>query len=158
MKVVLIAAHNRTLVIGRNGAVPWHLPEDLRRFKALTTGHTILMGRRTYDSIGRTLPGRRNIIISRQQLLLPDAEIFPGIPEALSSCTSDEILYVIGGGEIFRQMLAMADEMKLTVVENTEQGDTTFPEYDHLIGPVFRLTAEEKREGFTFKDYRRNSS
>lgn len=153
MKIILLAIHNKKNVIGRNGAVPWHLPEDLKRFKALTTGHTVLMGRKTFESIGKPLPNRRNIIISHQTNRIEGIEIFSSIAEALSSCTSSEKVFVIGGGEIFRQTLSIADELKMTVVDNNEEGDTYFPEYQHLIGKDFTLFHEEEREQFVFRDF-----
>ncbi len=153
MKIILIAVHNQKNVIGRNGAVPWHLPEDLKRFKALTTGHTVLMGRKTFESIGKPLPDRRNIIISHRTNRIEGIEIFSSIKDALSSCLSSENVFVIGGGEIFRQTLSIADELKMTVVDNVEDGDTYFPEYQHLIGKEFNLFSEEERERFVFRDF-----
>ncbi|MFZ4621592.1 MAG: dihydrofolate reductase [Bacteroidota bacterium] len=155
MKIILLAAHNRTLVIGRNGATPWHLPEDLKRFKALTLGHTVLMGRKTFESIGKPLSGRRNIVLSHQPFSNEGTEVFTSFADAFSSCAESENVFVIGGGEIFRQALPLADELDLTIVDNREEGDTFFPEYEHLIGKEFRLNSEEKRDGFMFRLFSR---
>lgn len=158
MMISLIAAHNLQRVIGKNGAIPWHLPEDLKRFKELTIGNTVLMGRRTFESIGKILPERRNIILSRRSASIESAEIFSSIRHALDSCAPNEHVFIIGGGEVFEQTLSIADELKLTVVNTREEGDVYFPEYESLIGKEFRLVVEEEREGFTYRDLARISS
>ncbi len=158
MMITLIAAHNLKQVIGKNGAIPWHLPEDVKRFKELTIGNTVLMGRRTFDSIGKILPERRNIILSRHSASIEGAEIFSSIRRALDSCEPNEHVFIIGGSEIFTQTLSIADELKLTVVNTREEGDVYFPEYESLIGKEFRLVVEEEREGFTYRDLVRISS
>ncbi len=150
--ITLIAAHNLNNVIGVNGSIPWYLPEDLKRFKALTIGNTVLMGRRTFESIGAPLPDRRNIIVSRRPHTINGAEVFSSIPAALASCRHAEHLFIIGGGEIFVQTIPIADELKLTVVLSHEKGDVFFPEYGGLIGKEFRLVNEDVRKGFVFKD------
>ncbi len=155
--ITLIAAHNLLRVIGKNGAIPWHLPEDLKRFKELTIGKTVLMGRRTFESIGTPLPERRNLVISRHLTTLDSAEVYSSIDSALTSCLPNEELFIIGGGEIFAQTISLADEMKLTVVRSSEDGDVYFPDYTSLIGSEFRLIQEEVREGFSYQDYRRLS-
>ena len=155
--ITLIAAHNLQRVIGKNGAVPWHLPEDLKRFKELTIGKTVLMGRRTFESIGVPLPERRNLVISRRLTSIDGAEVFSSIESALTSCLPNEELFIIGGGEIFAQTLPLADELKLTVVRSSEEGDVYFPEYTSLIGSQFRMVHEEEREGFSYQDFRRMS-
>jgi dihydrofolate reductase len=158
MMISLIAAHNLKRVIGKDGAIPWHLPEDLKRFKELTIGNTVLMGRRTFDSVGKILPERRNIILSRRSASIEGAEIFSSIGHALDSCVPNEHIFVIGGGEVFKQILSIADELKLTVVNTREEGDVYFPEYESLIGKEFQLVYEEEREGFTYRDLVRISS
>lgn len=155
MTIIIIAALNRNGVIGRNGKIPWHLPEDLQRFKELTTGHTVLMGRRTYDSIGKTLPGRRNIVITSRHL--PDIEHYHTLEKAIDAVRSEPKVFIIGGGEIFRQSLDRADEMYLTVVENDEEGDTYFPGIEQLIGRDFYLSQEDKRKGYSFLHYVRQA-
>lgn len=151
MKLTIIAALNRKRVIGRNGKIPWHIPEDLKRFKELTTGHAVLMGRRTFESIGRTLPGRRNVVITTRDL--PDVEHYSSIDEALTALQSEKKVFIIGGGEIFRQTIERADELLLTLVENDEEGDTFFPEYTGVVEKEFLPAEKEERSGFSFVRY-----
>lgn len=151
MKLILIAALTRSRVIGRNGAVPWNLPEDIARFKRMTLGHSILMGRRTFESLRAPLAGRRNLVLTSGKL--SGVETFPTIDGALREVESEEEVFVIGGGQIFAQLLSSAAELRLTIVDQEVDGDTFFPPYQHLIGPLFRSVSSEKHEGFTFVDY-----
>lgn len=126
-----MAARDRHGVIGKANQLPWHLPDDLKRFKALTTGHAILMGRKTWESIGRPLPNRRNIVLSRREDLgLPDGVQQVKTPEeALRLLAGERMLFVIGGGEVYARFLPLADEMFLTEVHtDVEGGDAFFPE------------------------------
>ena len=118
--------------IGRGNDLLWHLPADLKRFKELTTGHTILMGRKTFDSLPRgPLPNRRNIVVSRSLPLREDVEVYPTIEEALKACESDEEVFIIGGGEIYRQLLPHTDRIYLTRVQATfPDAEVFFPELD----------------------------
>lgn len=129
-RIALIAAMDRHRVIGRNNELPWRLPNDLQRFKALTTGYTILMGRKTWESIGRPLPRRRNLVLSRQQLTLPEGVQQVRTPEeALAATAGEPLLFVIGGGEVYQQFLPLADELFLTEVHtDVPGGDAFFPE------------------------------
>lgn len=130
-RVSLIAAVARNGVIGCQGDLPWHIPEDLKRFRALTMGHAVIMGRRTWESIGRPLPGRRMIVVSRQPgLTVPGAEVAASLPEALAFAEGDEDLFVIGGGEIYAQAMALADRLMLTEVDISPAGDAFFPAVD----------------------------
>ena len=151
MKIILIAALNLKRVIGNDGKIPWHLPEDLKRFKNITTGHTILMGRKTFESLGRTLPNRRNVVITKSEI--PNIETYNSIEIALENLKNEEKVFVIGGGEIYSQMLSKADEIYLTIVENNLNGDTFFPEYKDLIDKKYKLVFEEKHDGYTFQDF-----
>ncbi len=124
----LIVATDDENGIGKNNQLMWRLPNDLKFFKKVTTGHTIIMGRKTFDSIGRPLPNRRNIVISRQQhLIIEGAEIFPDLESALKTCDSEHEYFVIGGGEIYRQALPLAQQVYLTKVAAVLQADTFFP-------------------------------
>lgn len=127
-KIALIAALDKNRAIGRQGALPWHLPDDLKRFRALTMGKTILMGRKTFDSIGRPLPRRRNLVLTRQRgLSLEGAEVVGSLEEALSQ---DEELWVIGGGEVYALTLPLATHLYLTQVDAQVDGaDAFFPEW-----------------------------
>lgn len=151
MKLIIIAALNKNRVIGNNGKLLWHLSEDLKRFKRLTLGHTVLMGRKTYESMGKPLVDRRNVVLTSKSLT--GVETYPGIGIALDALKEEEKVFIIGGGEIYEQFLERADELHLTIVDNDLDGDTYFPEYEHLIGPRFTLVNEEKQGGFVFRDY-----
>ncbi|MDF2371193.1 MAG: dihydrofolate reductase [Rhizobiaceae bacterium] len=139
-RVVLVVAAARNGVIGSDGAMPWRLSTDLKRFKALTMGKPIIMGRKTFQSIGKALPGRRNIVITRDAgFSAPDVEAVASVEAALSlgrnhalTCDVNEIC-VIGGGEIYRQALPVADRVYLTRVECQPDGDTYFPQIDENI-------------------------
>ena len=134
-KIAMIAAMASNRVIGLDNAMPWHLPEDLRYFKATTLGKPIIMGRKTFDSLGRALPGRTNIVVSRQSgLQLPGAEVFDSIEAALDFAEQqaaidgvDEVM-VIGGETLYRQCLEDADRLYLTRIESAPDGDAWFPE------------------------------
>lgn len=128
----LIVAHDLARAIGVNGALPWHLPDDLKRFKALTLGHTILMGRKTYDSIGRALPGRRNLVLTRQlDWAAPGTERVATIAAALA-LTDGALLWVIGGGEVYAACASLAMRIELTLVHTCVTGATAwFPALAH---------------------------
>jgi dihydrofolate reductase len=130
-RVSIIVAADEHGGIGRGGGLPWHLPEDLRRFKALTMGKPIVMGRRTWDSIGRPLPGRRSLVVSRQPgLALDGVEVFDSLEGALAAAASAPEACVIGGAEIYRQALPSAEVVHLTRVHGSVQADTFFPVLD----------------------------
>jgi dihydrofolate reductase len=130
-RLVLVAALARNGVIGRGQALPWHLPDDLRRFKVLTWAKPILMGRRTCESIGRALPGRRNLVLTRQaSVAVPGVATVATIDEALAQCVGAEEVCVIGGGEIYRATLPVADVLELTEVQADVEGDVHFPAYE----------------------------
>ncbi len=154
MKLIIIAALSRNRVIGKNGKIPWHISEDLKRFKRITTGHTVLMGRKTYESMGKPLVNRRNIVLTSKEI--PGVEIFSSLGEALQNLAGEEKVFVIGGGELFAQVLESADEMHLTHIDKEVEGDAFFPPYVHLVGKTFREVSREEHEGFAFVDYQRS--
>ena len=126
-RVSLIAAVAANGVIGRDGSMPWHLPEDLKRFKALTMGHAIVMGRKTYDSIGRLLPGRRTIIVTRQRdYRIDGAEVVHSVDAAIALARDDDEVFVIGGGETYVQALPPADRLLITEIDAPPPGDGRF--------------------------------
>jgi len=130
-RIALVAARDRHGVIGKANQLPWHLPDDLKRFKELTSGHAILMGRKTWESIGRPLPNRRNLVLSgRENLDLPEGVQQVRTPEeALRAAAEERMLFVIGGGEVYARFLPVADEMFLTEVHtDVEGGDAFFPQ------------------------------
>jgi dihydrofolate reductase len=150
VKLALIAAIARNRVIGRGGTLPWHLPDDLKRFKRLTTGHAVLMGRATYDSIGGPLPNRRNVVLTSRPV--DGVECYPSLEGALTALAALDRVFVIGGGMLYARLLEQADELYLTLLHQEVEGDTFFPPYAHLIGPRFRETAREEHPDFTFVD------
>ena len=122
-------AKNR--VIGANGAIPWHLPEELKRFKVLTMGHHLIMGRKTWESIGRLLPGRETVIVTRQPRYdVPGATIARSLDDAIAACDGDGEIFVIGGAELYALALPRAGRLYLTTVEAEVAGDTLMPEFD----------------------------
>lgn len=136
--VTLILARARNGVIGRNGALPWHLPEDLKRFKALTLGHPVVMGRKTWDSIlarnGKPLPGRRNIVISRQPgFVAAGAEAAGSLDGALALCADAPVVFVIGGAQIYAEALPRAQCVELTEIDADFEGDAVMPALDPAV-------------------------
>lgn len=132
-RLSILAAMASNRVIGRNNGLPWHLSADLKRFKSLTMGQIIIMGRKTYESIGRPLPGRINIIISRQPgFSVPSAIVTGSIEEALTACApyQDKEIFIIGGAELYQQTLARCQRLYLTEVQKEFEGDAFFPEFD----------------------------
>jgi dihydrofolate reductase len=136
--LVLVLAIGKNGLIGKDGKVPWHIPEDLKHFRRATTGHAIIMGRKTWDEVGKPLPHRRNIVVSRQPALtLPGAEVVSTLEEAIALArTSDPEPRVIGGAEIYRLAMPYATKILLTEVEREVEGDTYF----HLDRSGFRET------------------
>lgn len=131
MKISLIVAMASNRAIGLNNQIPWHLSADLKKFKKITMGAPILMGRKTYESIGRPLPGRSNIIISRNpEYRQAGCLVFNDIEQALESCRDRDEVFVIGGSDFYRSMLAVADTLYLTQIHREFPGDTFFPELD----------------------------
>jgi dihydrofolate reductase len=130
-KVSLIVAMAKNRVIGVNNRIPWHLPSELKLFKSLTMGHHIVMGRKTYESINRLLPSRTTVIVTRQRdYNVPGAIVAHSIAEALDACCGDAEIFVIGGADLFRETLPIADRLYLTVVDAAPEGDTFMPEFD----------------------------
>lgn len=129
MKISLIVAMASNRVIGLNNQLPWHLSADLKKFKHITMGHPILMGRKTFDSIGRPLPGRTNIVISRDpDFHASDCLVFNDIPSALKYFRDEAELFVIGGASFYAALLPLADCIYLTAIHQDFSGDTFFPE------------------------------
>jgi dihydrofolate reductase len=156
--MIVAAAENG--VIGREGVLPWHLPADLRRFKRLTTGHAVIMGRRTWESIGgKALPGRRNIVLTRRRdYAAQGADVVHDLDEALARAEGEEV-FICGGGGVYRAALPRAHRVYLTRVHAEPAGDATFPDLDPH---HWRLTWEEKHEApardqpaFTFQTFER---
>ena len=133
MRLSMIACMAHDRVIGKENQMPWHLPADLKHFKAITMGKPVVMGRRTFDSIGRPLPGRRNVVISRNPEYQPEGVTrVASIDEALALLASEEEVMIIGGGQLYASLLPKADRLYLTLAQLQVEGDTRFPDYQQL--------------------------
>ena len=132
MRINIIAAVAKNRAIGYQNKLIYWLPNDLKRFKALTTGHTIIMGRKTFESLPKgALPNRRNIVISKTITEIPGCDCYKSLEEAIDNCSKDEDVYIIGGASIYNQAIKMADRLCLTEVNNSpDNADTFFPQYD----------------------------
>ncbi len=140
--ITLIVAASENHVIGKDNGMPWHLPNDFKYFKKTTLEHSVVMGRKTYDSIGKALPDRRNIVISRDSSYQPeDVDVANSIQEVFSSCRDEREIFIIGGANIYAQFLPLADRVLLTRVHTHIEGDAYFPDLDPL---QWDMTAEEK--------------
>ncbi|HEX6299087.1 MAG TPA: dihydrofolate reductase [Acidimicrobiia bacterium] len=154
MQTVIVVAVARNGVIGVDGGLPWRIPEDMSRFKQLTMGHALVMGRATFESIGRPLPGRTNIVLTRQ----PDwshegVQVAGSLDEGLSMAAArDQDAFIAGGAEVYRQALEIADRIELTEVDERPEGDTWFPSVDWT---QWREVSRQTRPGFSFVTYDR---
>lgn len=140
-RISLIVAMSRNRVIGRDNRLPWHLPDDLRRFKQITLGHHIVMGRKTWESINRLLPGRTTVIVSRDPKFAVEGAVVVGsIEHAVQLARDDSEVFIIGGAEIFRLALTIAERLYLTTIDADVEGDTLMPPID--FGAWRRIEAE----------------
>ena len=161
--ISIIVAIAQNGAIGYKGDLIYHLSADLRRFKELTTGHTVIMGRKTFQSLPKgALPNRRNIVLTRQQdASFPGTEVYSSIDEALSHCLQEEKVYIMGGAQVYSQALSMADELEITLVHDSPaQADTFFPEFGsdeswHLINREDHDPDEKNPYPYSFLTYRR---
>ena len=155
----IIAAVARNRAIGQENKLIYWLPNDLKRFKALTTGHTIVMGRRTFESLPKgALPNRRNVVLSASVKELPGCEVFPTLDAALQSCRPDEDIYIIGGASVYEQALPLADRLCLTEVDDVPQkADAFFPDYSdwHVVTKEAHPKDERHAFEYAFVDYER---
>jgi len=162
MKITLIAAVAENRVIGRDGGLPWRLPDDLRRFKQRTLGHNVIMGRRTYESLAAPLPNRPAIVVSRSRDLdIPGATVANSVDEAINIARGrgEDEVFILGGSEIYAIALPLADQLELTIVHAEIEGDTYFPEFDPA---AWTITEDQRREAddrhehpFSFRCYKR---
>lgn len=129
MNISLVVAIAENRAIGKNNQLLWHLPADLKHFKQITSGHTVIMGRKTYDSIGKPLPNRRNIVITRQKgLQLEGVEVVNSLTEAIALCKAENEVFLIGGAEIYKTALPLTQKIYLTTVHQSFEADAFFPE------------------------------
>ena len=159
----MIVAMGENRVIGTGGSIPWHLPADFKHFKVLTTGHPIVMGRKTFESIGKPLPDRTNIIVTRDADYQYDGVVVVGSPDAALTAAgaaegADEV-FIIGGAEMYKLFLPQANRVYLTVVHGAFEGDTFFPELNvndwRLVSSVTNIKDEKNAFDFTYKIYDR---
>ena len=131
MSICIIVALAKNRTIGVNNQLPWHCPEDLKHFKQLTMGHHMIMGRKTFDSIGRALPGRTTVVVTRDaELKIDNCLIAHSLPDALLACADDEQVFIVGGAQIYEQALPLADTLYVTEIQQDVEGDAHFPEFD----------------------------
>lgn len=162
-KISMIAAIAQNGAIGFQNKLLYWLPNDLKRFKALTTGHTIIMGRKTFESFPKgALPNRRNVVLTRNADFHPEgAECYESLQKALQSCANDEHIYIIGGESVYRQAMCLADELCLTLVEDTPaQADAYFPTVDNnqwkVVWEETHSADEKHRQNYKFINYEKS--
>lgn len=160
-KIILIAAAGENNSLGINGDLPWHLPNDFKRFKQLTSGHKIVMGRKTFETFPKPLPNREHVVITRDKNYLPkfDCKLFHSIKEAIDYSSVDAKVFVIGGGEIYKQAMPFGTHIELTRVHGEFQADTYFPEIDenewNLVNEEFHPKDEKHKYDFTYQTFER---
>jgi len=162
MAITIIVAVSENGVIGNDNKLIWHLPTDLKHFKGMTSGHHIIMGRKTYDSVGRALPNRTNIVVSRQENLEIEGCLVAGsLKEALDMVKDDDEPFICGGAEIYKEALGLANKMLLTRVHENFEGDTSFPEFDETVWikrNAIKVEADSaNKHAFSIMTYERES-
>ena len=162
MTISIIVAFSEGNIIGKNNKMPWRLPADLKRFKTITTGHTVVMGRRTYESIGKPLPNRKNIVLTSIPESIIDCITADSLKDAIAISGQETELFIIGGASVYKQAFPLADKLYITKVHANPNGDTKFPEIDYSEWvEIFREEhkADEKNQyDYTFVDYERRKS
>jgi dihydrofolate reductase len=156
MEIILIAAMAANRVIGRDNIIPWDIPGEQTRFKEITIGHPMIMGRKTYQSIGRPLPGRRNLVLTRNRNFDADGfEVVHSLKQGFAACGGEKKIFIIGGEQLYRSGLEHADTLILTVLDREVEGDAFFPEFSC---PPFTLVYTEKvrrAAPYTIQTYKR---
>lgn len=130
MTVSIIVAIGENHAIGKNNQLLWHMPNDLKHFKDITSGRTIIMGRKTFDSVGKPLPRRRNIVVTRQDITIPGCEVVKSIEDGLALCKNEDEVFIGGGAEIYKLAMHLTDRIYLTIIHKSFDADTFFPEID----------------------------
>lgn len=156
--IIMIAAVAENNALGKNNNLLWHLPNDFKRFKEITSGHYIIMGRKTFESFPKPLPNRTHVIISRQKNLLIDSCIVAeDVEKAIAICPSNEDLFIIGGGEIYKQAIHLADQLDITLVHHSFEADVYFPVIDpeiwELSSEAFQPKDEKHLFDYTFQTF-----
>lgn len=153
--VTIIVAMTKNRTIGKNNQIPWHLSEDLKNFKRITTNNTVIMGRKTFDSIGKPLPNRNNIVISRTPQEIPGVVVCNSIPDAIKTAKEyNKEIFIIGGATIYEAALHFTDKMLISYIKNDYEGDIYFPAFNK---DDWILESEEDKGEFTFCVYKRKS-
>jgi dihydrofolate reductase len=159
-RIYLVAAVAKNGVIGANGTLPWHLPEDLKHFKKITFGHPVIMGRRTWNSLPHALPGRENIVVTRSANHdISGASVAHSLSSAIALCLGEPVAFVIGGERLFAESLPIADGIVLTEIERDYEGDVYFPEWDRAQWRETQRERHTSKEGvpFSFVLYERKA-
>ncbi|MEX1063321.1 MAG: dihydrofolate reductase [Balneolaceae bacterium] len=158
MTLALIAAHDPNLLIGAQGGLPWHFKEDLRFFRKTTMGCPVIMGRGVFEELGeKPLPGRTNLVLSKtRDYPETGVDVFRSLKAALDSVKDRETVFVIGGGQVYRETIRQADELYITEIHAEYEGDTYFPEYRNDISSRWKETWREDHPQFSFIHYREN--
>ncbi|MGN6181225.1 MAG: dihydrofolate reductase [Mucilaginibacter sp.] len=133
MTVSSIVAIGENNAIGKNNQLLWHMPADLKHFKDITSGKSIIMGRKTFDSVGKPLPKRRNIVVTRQDIAIPGCEVVKSVEEGLELCKGEEEVFIGGGAEIYKLAMHLTDRIYLTIIHKNFDADTFFPEIDYKV-------------------------
>lgn len=157
IKIIIIAAHDPNLVIGNEGKLPWHYSEDLKHFKSITTGHPIVMGRGVFEELGeKPLPNRQNIVLSTTRNY-DNVACYTSMEQALEAIEREgsSVVYIIGGGVVYEQILHKADELIITLIHKEFKGDTFFPEYRDQIGVRWEETERTDYDHLSFINYKR---
>ncbi|MDZ7773406.1 MAG: dihydrofolate reductase [Balneolaceae bacterium] len=160
MTLAIIAAHDPNLVIGKDGKLPWHFPDDLVHFKETTMGNPIVMGRGVFEELNeRPLEGRENVVLSRTRTYddLEEITAFKSVSQAISYLSNHDLVFIIGGGEIYRQFMDYADRLYITEIREEFEGDTYFPEYREDVGSIWKEVMRDDREDLSFVIYDRVS-
>jgi len=151
-RLYLVAAVARNGIIGANGRLPWHLPDDLRHFKKVTLGHPVIMGRRTWESLGRPLPGRENIVVTRRaDYAAPGASVAMSLAGAIALCAGESAAFVIGGAEIYGEALPLADGLVLTEIDRDYEGDVRFPAWDRVAWRASQVEEHTSADGLRYR-------
>ena len=158
--ITLIAAVAENNALGKNNQLLWHLPDDFKRFKSVTTGHHIIMGRKTFESFPKPLPNRTHVIITHQKDYQPqDCLVVDSLQKAINVCPADKETFIIGGGEIYRQSIDLCDKLDITKVHHIFEADTFFPEIDlthwKLVSSEFHSKDEKHLFAYSFQTYLR---
>lgn len=151
MSLAIITAMTRVRVIGKGNTLPWHIPEEIKLFRTITTGHTVIMGRNTYESIGKALPNRRNIVVTSQPIAMPNIETVKSIDDAIEK-SSKETAFVIGGAKLYAAALPKAKRMLISHIKEEYAGDVFFPLYNEQ---DWGIIDEKEYDEFIFRIYER---